>query len=174
MTYLHDPIMPASIVPNDKMRFATREDAYDFYCYYARKAGFDVRITVTRKTVGVFSCNKQGICEFYKPGQDRKREKMSKRCDCKASVKAKWNKKNGYWFFDWIRLEHCHPLEPSPRMVQFMNAHKNKDETVMEMVDTMQRCDVPHNATVNMLSEIYGGRQNLTFTEMDLKNSCKC
>jgi hypothetical protein len=40
----------------------------------------------------------------------------------------------------------------------------------MGIVDQMHRCDASHNTTVNVLSELYGGRQNFTFTEMDLKN----
>ena len=92
------------------------------------------------------------------------------RCECKAFVKAKWNQKKGYWFFERIRLEHSHPLHPSPSLTQYMKAHKERDPTIMGVVDQMQRCDVPLNATVNVLSDIYGGRQNFTFIEMDLKN----
>ncbi|EER88376.1 hypothetical protein SORBI_3010G141700 [Sorghum bicolor] len=107
---------------------------------------------------------------FYKPGEERVKEKMSMRCGCKAFVKVKWNIKKGYWFFERIRLEHSHPLHPSPSLTQYMKAHKDKEPTIMGIVDQMQRCDVPLNATVNVLSDIYGGRQNFTFTEMDLKN----
>ncbi|TVU13341.1 hypothetical protein EJB05_40393, partial [Eragrostis curvula] len=159
-----------SIVPNEEKRFATGDEAYDFYCYYASKAGFSVRITKTRDSVLELSCKKQGKWEFYKPGQDRVREKMSMRCACKAFVKVKWNKKKDYWFFERIRMEHNHPLHPSPTQTQFMHAHKNKDPVMMEFVDQLYRANVNHNSTVNVLSEIHGGRQNLPFTEMDLKN----
>ncbi|KAG2611857.1 hypothetical protein PVAP13_4KG238925 [Panicum virgatum] len=108
---------------------------------------------------------------FYKPDQERTREKMSMRCECKAFVKAKKNTKKGYWFFERIRLELSHPLHPSPRLTQFMNAHKNKDPVIMGIVDKMQHADASHNTTVNYLSDMYGGVQNFTFTEMDLKNS---
>jgi len=116
------------------------------------------------------NCNKQGHWDFYKPGEDRVREKMSMRCGCMAFVKVKWNIKKGYWFFERILLEHSHPLHPSPSLTQYMKAHKERDPTIMGIVDQMQRCDVPLNAIVNVSSAIYGGRQNFTFTEMDLKN----
>ncbi|GJN19845.1 hypothetical protein PR202_gb07158 [Eleusine coracana subsp. coracana] len=118
-TYSHDPMMPAEIVPSEELRFDSREDAYNFYCYYARMAGFDVRITKTHLIVGEFSCNKQGKCEFYKPGEERKKDKTSMRTTCKAFVKAKWTKRKGYWFFDRIIMEHNHILTPSPEAVQF-------------------------------------------------------
>jgi len=163
--------LPAEVVPNEDLRFESSAEAYKFYCYYAGKAGFDVRKTRTnRKTVAEFSCNKQGHWEFYKSDEERTREKMSMRCECKAFVKAKKNTKKGYWFFERIRLEHSHPLHPSPRLTQFMNAHKNKDPVIMGIVDKMQHADASHNTTVNYLSDMYGGVQNFTFTEMDLKN----
>ena len=90
------------------MRFESREEAYKFYCNYARTAGFDVRITKTHPQVGEFNCRRQGKWEFYKPGEERKTEKTSMKIGCKAFVKAKWNKKKGYWYFDRIRMEHNH------------------------------------------------------------------
>ncbi|XP_062195274.1 protein FAR1-RELATED SEQUENCE 5-like [Phragmites australis] len=168
--YYHDPSLAIVIVPNEEQRFESREEAYEFYCYYARQAGFDVRITKNKKMVGEFSCNRQGKCNFYKPGEERKKEKTSKRIGCKAFVKAKWNIRSGYWYFERIRIEHNHPLTSSAKSVQFMNAHKNKDPVIMDMVDQMHRCNVPNNATVSMFSEMYGGRQNISFIEMDLKN----
>lgn len=165
-----DPLLPSAIVPNEEWRFNSRAEADEFYKYYAGKAEFGVRITKTRKTVIELSCNRQGHWEFYKPEEDRVREKMSMRCECKAFVKAKLNEKKGYWFFERLRLEHNHPLYPSPATTQYLRSQKNKDPEIMEIVDQMHRCDATHNTTVNVLSELYGGRQNFTFTEMDLKN----
>ncbi|CAM0150130.1 unnamed protein product [Urochloa decumbens] len=169
-TYMHDPLIPETIVPNEEQRFASRDEAEKFFNLYACTAGFDVRITKTRKTLRELSCNKQGHHEFYKPDEDRVREKMSGRCECKAFVKIKWNQKKDYWFFERVRLEHNHQLNPSPSVKQFLRTQKNKDPIVMEIVDQMHRCDASHNTTVNVLSEIFRGRQNFTFNEMDLKN----
>jgi hypothetical protein len=72
-------------------------------------------------------------------------------------VKAKWNKKKGYWYFDRIRMEHNHVLTPSDEAVKFMNAHKNKDSVIMQMVDQWHQNNVPPNCMVNLLSDIYGG-----------------
>jgi hypothetical protein len=162
--------MPAQIVPNEKLRFDRREEAYKFYCNYAKMASHGVHITKTHPKVGEFNCNKQGKWEFYKPGEERKTEKTSQKTCCKAFVKVKLNKKKGYWYFDRIRMEHNHILTPDEEAVKFMNAHKNKDLVIMQMVDQWHRNNVTQNYTVNLLSEIYGGQQNLSFTETDMKN----
>uniref|UniRef100_K3ZBY4 Protein FAR1-RELATED SEQUENCE n=1 Tax=Setaria italica TaxID=4555 RepID=K3ZBY4_SETIT len=70
--------------------------------------------------------------------------------------------KKDYWFFERIRLEHNHPLHPSPTVTQFLRIQKDKDPIVMGIVDQMHRCDASHNTTVNVLAELYGGRQNFT------------
>jgi hypothetical protein len=158
--------MPAQIVSNENLRFDSHEEAYRFYCNYAKMARHGVHIIKTHPEVGEFNYNKQGKWEFYKPEEERKEEKTY----CKAFVKVKLNKKKGYWYFERIKMEHKHILTPNEETVKFMNAHKNKDPIIMHMVDQWHRNNVPINCTVNLLSDIYGGRQNLSFTETDLKN----
>src|SRR5690348_10629891 len=127
--------MPTTIVPAEDQRFESSHEAKEFYKYYAAKAGFDVRVTKSgiKKQVLEMSCNKQGHWDFYKPGEERVREKMSMRCQCKAFVKFKWNKKKDYWFIERIKLEHNHPLNPSPSYTQFLRTQKSKDPVLMEI-----------------------------------------
>ncbi|OEL12884.1 hypothetical protein BAE44_0026097, partial [Dichanthelium oligosanthes] len=62
-------------------------------------------------------------------------------------------------------LEHTHPLlHSSLSVTQYLRTNKIKDPEVMGIVDQMHRCDASHNTTVNVLSELYGGWQNFTFT----------
>jgi hypothetical protein len=84
--------MPAQIVPNENLRFDSREEAYRFYCYYVKMAGHGVHITKTHPEVDEFNCNKQGKWEFYKPREERKTEKTSQKTCRKAFVKVKLNK----------------------------------------------------------------------------------
>ncbi|OEL31847.1 hypothetical protein BAE44_0007134, partial [Dichanthelium oligosanthes] len=103
-TYTHvNPSLPDTIMPNEELRFDSSDEAEEeFYKSYTGNAGFSVRITKTRQIVLKMSCNKQGHWNFYKPGEVRVGEKMSGGCECKAFVKAKWNKKKGYWFYERI------------------------------------------------------------------------
>ncbi|RLN30643.1 protein FAR1-RELATED SEQUENCE 5-like [Panicum miliaceum] len=130
-TYTHDPLLPGTIVPNEDWRFESSGEAKEFYYNYAGTAGFDVRITKTHKTVLEMSCNKQGHWEFYKPGEERVREKMSMRCECKAFVKVKLNQKKGYWFFERIRKAAAAREEREndiPKLLEFFKEMKAQNE----------------------------------------------
>jgi hypothetical protein len=54
-------------------------------------------------------------------------------------------------------MEHNHVLTPSDEAVKFMNAHKNKDSVIMQMVDQWHQNNVPPKCMVKLLSDIYGG-----------------
>jgi hypothetical protein len=51
-----------------------------------------------------------------------------------------------------------------------MHAHKNRDEGIMDMFNIMAKCGVPHQVTMNVMSEMHGGRRNMNFTEKDVRN----
>ena len=69
-----------------------------------------------------------------------------------------------------IRLLHNHPLAKTPTVTNQMECHKHKDETVMELVDELNTSNVPINCTINMLSEMHGGEQNVPLTARDIGN----
>ncbi|RLN16875.1 protein FAR1-RELATED SEQUENCE 5-like [Panicum miliaceum] len=107
------------------------DEAKEFYKFYAGKAGFDVRITMTRNIVLELSCNKQGHWDYYKPNEERVREKMSMRCECKAFVKVKWNQKKDYWFFERIRKAAAAREETEngiPKLLEFSSEMKAQNE----------------------------------------------
>ncbi|OEL38350.1 hypothetical protein BAE44_0000631 [Dichanthelium oligosanthes] len=56
---------------------------------------------------------------------------MSARCECKAFVKAKWNKKKGYWFFERIRKAAAAREERQndvKKLLEFFNEMKTHNE----------------------------------------------
>ena len=87
-------------------------------------------------------------------------EKKSMRSGCKAEVKVKLNKKEKCWYFDHVVLEHNHQLFPSPRMVRYMHAHKQRDKGILNLINIMSRNGVPYQNAMNVMSELHGGRQN--------------
>jgi hypothetical protein len=66
-----------------------------------------------------------------------------------------------------VTLLHNHKLHPKSRMVRFMRSHKNMEDGIKNL---MTRVDVQHQAQMNVMSELYGGRDNWQFTERDVKN----
>lgn len=104
------------------------------------------------------------------PEKERERDETSKRIGCKAFMKLKINIKDGTAHVERVMLEHNHPLSRMPSLDAFMKSHKNFDSSLMELIDAMQTSKVPHNALMNVLSEMHGGHQNIQFTARDLKN----
>jgi hypothetical protein len=47
---------------------------------------------------------------------------------------------------------------------------ENMEDGVKNLMHVMTRADVPHQAQMNVLSELHGGRENWMFTEQHIKN----
>jgi hypothetical protein len=85
-----------------------------------------------------------------------------------AQHMLKWRrtKKRKIWYFDRIGEAHNHKLQPSARM----HAHKQREAAMDDLFAIMSRSGVPNQAAMNVMSELYGGRQNWPFTEKDIQN----
>jgi hypothetical protein len=115
-----------------------------------------------------FFCNKQG---YNEPScADKQKEKGSMRIGCKGHVNVKLDPKEGHWFFDAIDLKHNQQLHPKKRMTRFMRSHKSMEDGVNNLMKVMKRVGVRHQAQMNMMLELYGGRDKWTFTEGDMRN----
>jgi hypothetical protein len=77
--------VPDEFVPKLYMKFDELDDAYEFYCYYAKMAGFNVRKGRKSTQVSWFFCNKEGFWD--KKNGEKKTEKGSMRVGCKVEVK---------------------------------------------------------------------------------------
>jgi hypothetical protein len=72
--------------------------------------------------------------------------------------------------YDNVVLTHNHNLSPDARMVQFMRAHKNMEDGIKNLINIITRAGVQHQAQMNVMSELHGGRDKWMFTERDFKN----
>jgi hypothetical protein len=71
------------------MQFKEVDDAFEFYCDYAKMAGFNVRRSRKRQQVSWSECNQEG---FY---DNNKIDKETDR-GCKVEVKVKLDVKANY------------------------------------------------------------------------------
>jgi hypothetical protein len=55
-------------------------------------------------------------------------------------------------------------------MTHFTHLHKNIEDGVKNLMEVMTRVGVQHQAQMNVMSELYGGRDKWTFTERDMRN----
>uniref|UniRef100_A0A0E0JJ50 Protein FAR1-RELATED SEQUENCE n=1 Tax=Oryza punctata TaxID=4537 RepID=A0A0E0JJ50_ORYPU len=125
------------MVPTEGKVFSTYDDAYNFYKRYAYHAGFDVKKSRAKKAFHEVCCTREG---------KHVSKRTSKKTGCKAYVKLMHNFVGGVVssrVMDVVELQHNHSLTPSPSAVKKMRAHKNRDDTVMQFVDTIQESHVP-------------------------------
>jgi hypothetical protein len=153
-----------------RQEFDSVEAAYQFHLDYAKLSGFSERTRRTSKETKHWVCSREG---FVKPGQENEEpltDKTSKRIGCPAYVKVKEDKKRKIWYFDHVEEAHNHTLQPSARMVWYMHAHKQREAAMDDLFAVMSRSGVPNQATMNVMSELFGGHQNWPFTEKDIQN----
>jgi hypothetical protein len=156
--FLQGELVPDEFVPKVGLKFDALEDAYEYYCNYTKLVGFDVRKGRKSSDVQWFFCNKEGRCDSK--NVEKKTEKGSVRIGCKGHLKAKLDKKEGYWYYDIVDLKHNHKLTPNKRMVHFMRSHKCLEDGIKNLMDVMTRAGVPHATQMNVMLDLHGGRDN--------------
>jgi hypothetical protein len=105
-----------------------------------------------------------------KPDKENEEPQTDKRIGFPAYAKVKEDKKCKIWYFEKIREAHNHKLQPSARIVIYMDAHKQREAAMDDLFAIMSRSGVPNQAAMNVMSELYGRRQNWPFTENDIQN----
>jgi hypothetical protein len=99
------------------MSFKTAQEQRLFFSKYGEKVGFGVKLYRERPESKWVNCIKEGSCKFYKPDEDHKRKKMTKRNMCKAAIQLKKVRdQNGSivsYTIDYVNLNHNHKLLPS-------------------------------------------------------------
>jgi hypothetical protein len=132
---LQGEFVPDVFVPKEGMRFDDLDDAYEFYCNYAKLAGFDVRKNRKRTQVLWYVWNKEGFWESK--CVDKQTEKGSMWVGCKSEVKVKLDTKGNYWYYDIVTLLPKHKLHPESRMVRFVRSHKNMEDGIKNLMNMM-------------------------------------
>ncbi len=161
------------MVPTEGMAFPTYDDAYNFYQRYACHAGFDIKKSRMHKAFREVCCTREGKHVSKVNNGDRQWRRPSKKMGCKAYVKLRHNYNGGALssvVYDVVELQHNHPLTPSPSAVKHMRAHKNRDDTFMQFMDTMQESHVPKSCIMGILFDLHGGQENIPFTSHDVEN----
>ena len=93
--------------PKIGMEFNSANDLYNFYNGYARRVGFGITTVCSRSNNNKEICFKHLAC--WRQGKSRKIDNSMNprdtgKIDCKASIKARLNSKNGKWILDDVFL----------------------------------------------------------------------
>ncbi|OQU77997.1 uncharacterized protein LOC8085124 isoform X2 [Sorghum bicolor] len=121
-TYTHPPALPEDMIPKVGLLFDTEEHAYEMFRRYAVATGFPIKWARKKRTVRDISCSMSGTWKYYKPEQQRTRNKFTKKTGCKVYMKLKHvsdmeGNYNGKVIIDKIQLDHNHPL--SDELIRF-------------------------------------------------------
>ncbi|KAF2926733.1 hypothetical protein DAI22_06g151600 [Oryza sativa Japonica Group] len=171
--HIHGAQVSDEMVPKFGMEFESYDMAYAFYNKYAEHAGFDVRKSRSRSAHREICCSREGKNKYRGDETKRERRRGSARIGCRAYVRVRNVMREGEVVsvvFDDVVVEHNHPLTPSPSAMKHMRSYKQRDDTLMEFVDTMQQCRVPQSSIMGVLSEMHGDRESIPFTNRDLEN----
>ncbi|XP_042483655.1 protein FAR1-RELATED SEQUENCE 5-like isoform X2 [Macadamia integrifolia] len=173
-------------IPYIGMTFLNWEEAYSFYCTYARMKGFRVRIGRTN-----VSCKREldGSCKVfskkflcYKEGYRYDNDKRTKgkivhrrsvvRVGCPAFLWIKPNS-NG-WVVHKFEANHNHPLVLEDKSIQ-LQSHKQLIDGVKLMVDNLHGAGIGQSQTqiVDAVVECFGGYNNIGVTRGTLKGHMK-
>ncbi|XP_073107840.1 protein FAR1-RELATED SEQUENCE 5 [Elaeis guineensis] len=139
----------AKIEPFEGMEFATEEDAWTFYNSYARRLGFNTRISVFHRsrrdgsiTSRQFVCAKEGF-RTYRSKQDPcgegkpRRTRAVSRVGCKAMIRVK-KQENGRWIVSRLEKAHNHALM-APSRVHCLRSHRLLSESGKRAANDFQR-----------------------------------
>ena len=159
--------MDEAWIPRVGRCFKSEEEAHEFYCTYAEKAGFEPKKANKSGNTRYFRCNRFGKGEYYKKDEaERKTGKTTKKTSCLAMIKLKFRRdeesNEKVAEIEQVRLEHNHVLLPKPTETKQMRAHKNKDPLLLDYVDDLQANDVPNHCVRNIIRGMHGGEENMT------------
>ena len=166
---MQDKNMPLNLVPAARMKFTTYDKAWDFYNNYARCAGFGIRKRAKQRTNAYIVCSREGTHKQTVSDYHRKRQKTSKRIDCKAKIRVK-KRKDGKFVIEMVELNHNHKMLESPGMLLHMRSHKRDDPLIDHLVKDMQLENHTHAEMMSTLSRMSGGLQHMGHTSRDWVN----
>ncbi|XP_073363225.1 protein FAR1-RELATED SEQUENCE 1-like [Aegilops tauschii subsp. strangulata] len=164
-----DKNMPLNLIPAARMKFTTYDKAWDFYNNYARCAGFGIRQRAQHKTNTYIVCSREGTHKQTVLDYPRKRQKTSKRIDCKAKIRVK-KRKDGKFVIEMVELNHNHKMLESPGMLLHKRSHKKDDPLIDQLVKDMQLDNHTHAQMMSTLSRMSGGLQYMGHTSRDWVN----
>ena len=142
-----DEIIGAAI-PKEGDCFKTRQDAFYSYALYARKTGFSVKKSSSKRSrrggdiyMQTFECNKEGISNTQADPTRKRKTNTLVKCECRAHIIVKEFEKG--WFIKKVELEHNHPLEPTDYLIRFAHCHKRMTDLDRRLIQLLQRGRLP-------------------------------
>ncbi|XP_076923501.1 protein FAR1-RELATED SEQUENCE 5-like [Bidens hawaiensis] len=166
------------------MIFESVDHAYDFYCEYAKKAGFCVRKGGSYMNDGLlkskyFTCSKEGHkpANSYdsmaeKDGSNRpyykRRKRPTIRCGCRAQIFLKSDDDLRFEINDFVE-GHNHELVDAKDM-HFVRSNRKLTHVQQDIIYELSTLNLGPVKAFNIMRTKYGGFEEIGATKDDCKN----
>ncbi|KAF7819769.1 protein FAR1-RELATED SEQUENCE 5-like [Senna tora] len=160
--------------PKVGMQFDNLESAWKFWKSYGGKMGFGVRKDFSNKskkdgaiTSCRFVCSKEGIRRKHKRDYLTVNPRQETRTDCKARIVLRHlNEKLKVKEFV---EEHNHVLH-LPETTHMLASQRHISDVQAHQLELADESGIQQRATYALMSKHVGGRTNLGYTRLDMKN----
>ncbi|XP_057493205.1 protein FAR-RED IMPAIRED RESPONSE 1-like [Actinidia eriantha] len=156
--------------PKEGMTFDTSENAYLFYCRYAKENGFFVSRRTSRKGSDgklkdiTLSCSRAGKARVKTSNPVKPRPQS--RMNCPAHIRIV--NRNGKFNLNRVVLNHNH--EQSPRKARYFKSNRVLDEHVKRRLELNDKAGIKMHKTYELLQIEAGGHDKLPYLKKDCRN----
>ena len=181
---LHIPQTANDRKPEIGMKFASIDDAFEFYNQYAREAGFSARISNSKKNKMTnevvwkqFVCFKAGQTDEARSknrasssgGPIKKRARGEVRTDCKAKISIVKQQTGPYWSISLFTEGHNHDLS-TPSKVHLLRSHRSVSAAKRVLTQQFSEANIPTCQQMQLMEIEHGGPESVGCTERDIRN----
>ncbi|XP_057514948.1 protein FAR-RED IMPAIRED RESPONSE 1-like [Actinidia eriantha] len=156
--------------PKEGMTFDTSEDAYLFYCRYAKEKGFSVSKRTSRKGSDgklkdiTLSCSRAGKARVKTSNPVKPRPQSRMNCPAHIRVVNRDVKFN----LNRVVLDHNH--EQSPGKARYFKSNRVLDEHVKRRLELNDKAGIKMHKTYDVLQIEAGGHDKLLYLKKDCQN----
>ncbi|XP_028801512.1 protein FAR1-RELATED SEQUENCE 5-like [Neltuma alba] len=170
--------METDLAPRVGKQFDNLEEAWGFWNEYASRVGFSARkngLTKSKKDKKTiiayrYKCSKEGERRPDKRYTSATNHRPETRTNCKAGMIV--NLVQGKYEITSFIEEHNHPLHLQETVHMMRSQRKISDAQANES-DLARDAGLQQKTTFDLMSKQAGGRANLSFTRVDMKNYLK-
>ncbi|KAG6436722.1 hypothetical protein SASPL_101624 [Salvia splendens] len=164
------------------MKFASIDDAFEFYNQYACEAGFSARISNSKKNKMNEVVWKQFVC--FKAGQTdevrsknrassggpiKKRARGEVRTYCKAKISIVKQQTGPYWSISLFTEGHNHGLS-TPSKVHLLRSYRSVSAAKRVLTQQFSEANIPTCQQMQLMEIEHGGPESVGCTERDIRN----
>ncbi|XP_076959321.1 protein FAR1-RELATED SEQUENCE 5-like [Bidens hawaiensis] len=169
------PEVASSYKPVKGMRFSSIDQAFDFYCEYAKKAGFGARKGGSYVHGGVlktkyFTCCKEGHkpakmyisdggCDESRKPYYKRRKRPTIRCGCRAHIQLKSVDSDFFEVDDFVE-GHNHRMVAASDM-QFVRSARKLTHVQEEAIYELSNMNLGPVKEFNLMRTLYGGFEKI-------------